>query len=52
MRIAFGHDGGNYRSFTFKKKKRSIMKQGHSRRAVDGENEGTSLTLNDICVLF
>ncbi|KYN33179.1 hypothetical protein ALC56_12512 [Trachymyrmex septentrionalis] len=32
----FGHDGGNYRSFTFKKKKRSIMKQGHSRRAVDG----------------
>ena len=52
MRIAFGYDDGDYRSFTFRKKKRSIMKQGHSKHAVDGENEGMSLTLNDTCVLF
>ncbi|XP_011871310.1 PREDICTED: uncharacterized protein LOC105563918 [Vollenhovia emeryi] len=45
-------DGGDYRSFTFRKKKRSTMKRGHSRRAVDGESEGTSLTLNDTCILF
>ncbi|XP_011699543.1 PREDICTED: uncharacterized protein LOC105456880 [Wasmannia auropunctata] len=36
------HDG-DYRSFTFRKKRRSTMKQGHSRRAVDGyRNEATT----------
>ncbi|XP_071557006.1 uncharacterized protein [Temnothorax nylanderi] len=28
-------DSGDYRSFTFRKKRRSTMKRGHSRRAVD-----------------
>nr|XP_012224262.1 PREDICTED: uncharacterized protein LOC105673305 [Linepithema humile] len=34
---------GDYRSFAFRKKKRStMMKRGHSRRAVDGYNEATT----------
>jgi len=38
MKIAFERDSGDYRSFTFRKKRRST-KQGHSRRAVDGKNK-------------
>lgn len=52
MRIASERDGSDYRSFTFRKKRWSTMKRGHSRRAVDGESEETNLTLNDTCVLF